>query len=31
MNCEDGVCRTIWKVDNGDELEAEAERENGNE
>ncbi|MCB0551699.1 MAG: toxin-antitoxin system YwqK family antitoxin [Phaeodactylibacter sp.] len=31
MNCEDGVCRTIWKVDNADELEAEAERENGNE
>lgn len=25
MNCEDGVCRTIWKADNADELEAEAE------
>ena len=28
MNCEDGICRTIWKADNADELEAEAEREN---
>lgn len=25
MNCEDGICRTIWKADNADELEAEAE------
>lgn len=24
MNCEDGICRTIWKADNADELEAEA-------
>ncbi|MCB0597646.1 MAG: toxin-antitoxin system YwqK family antitoxin [Lewinellaceae bacterium] len=28
MNCEDGICRTIWKADNADELEAEAEKEN---
>ncbi|MCO6475224.1 MAG: toxin-antitoxin system YwqK family antitoxin [Phaeodactylibacter sp.] len=27
MNCEDGICRTIWKVENADELEAEAEQD----
>lgn len=30
MNCEDGICRTIWKAENADELEAEAEREDNN-
>ncbi len=28
MNCEDGVCRTIWKAEKADEMEAEAEGEN---